>query len=299
MVPVSILGILLALTSAACFAIDTICARIGTDEGDVSTLLVISLCTNLVIVIPLVAIRVGLPSVTPVSVGSFLAAGLFGSLLARLSLYRSVELIGASRTAPVVAANVFVSMVLAVAFLDERLTLPHLGGTVLIVGGIAVISWETARGSAPEQSLRELGLSLALPLLAATFIGIEPIFVVIGLEAGTSILSGFAIKTLAAIAGFLSYMAWYGRLTRDRFRSGSNAKWYVGAGTASTVAIITYFAALDLTSVVLVAPLFQTSPLITFLISATFLPRRLEQITWRLVTASIVVVIGAALVSVA
>lgn len=298
MEPLNVLGVSLAIVSAVLFAFEYICARIATAGGRIADLLAISLMTNVVLLVPATLAWYGIPSFTPVSLIAFGATGLFGSLFARLFLFRSVDAIGASRTSPVVASNVFFATVLAVLVLQERLTPLHMVGIILIVSGVAVISWETANDSTPEQSLRELGVSLLLPVVTAALIGLEPILVSVGLAEGTEVIPGSALKVSTATAGFLGYLLWKRDLGADMFQPDEKTKWYVGAGASSAIGIVAFYVALDSAPVVLVVPLFQTAPLIVVAISAVFLPQRLERITWRLIIASAVVVVGAILVTI-
>lgn len=293
-----VLGVLLALASAALFAVEYICIRLATDGGRVSELMVVSLLTNVALVLPLVLVRHGVPTLTPVSLLAFVASGVFGSLLARLLVFKSVERIGASRSSPVVATNVFFATVLATVLLGERLDVAHVAGILLIVAGVSVISWELAHESDSDSSARERGWSLAVPLLAAFLVGVEPIFVSIGLAEGTSALSGFAIKAMTATGCFLGYLGWRDELQLDIVRPDQYTRWYVGAGLASGIGIIAYFIALDVAPVVLVVPLFQTAPVFVVVLSALLLPQRLERVTTRLAAASVVVVVGAILVTV-
>ena len=46
-----------------------------------------------------------------------------------------------------------------------------------------------------------------------------------------------------------------------------------------------------------VAPLLPTDVLFTLVLSAVWLPKRLETVTWKLVTAALVVVAGVAIIS--
>jgi drug/metabolite transporter (DMT)-like permease len=300
-VPISLpthsLGIALSVVAALAFAGQYLCVRLGTDRGNVTDVMILSLACNVVLIGPAAAI-VHYPdyALTRLSVLSFVAAGLSGSLLARVCMFKSVETIGASRTSPVVSANVFFATLLAIGFLGETLTTAHLIGIVLVVCGVAVISWETATDD-PDRPLREVGLSLLLPLAAAAFIGFEPIFVSMGLSEGTPLLPGFAIKATVATLGFVGYLRFSGARPMESFRRSPELKWYLGADVTSTVGIGAYFAALEITPVVIVVPLLQTSPLLVVVLSAIFLPRRLERVTWRLVAAACVVVIGATVVS--
>lgn len=297
MVAIDIVGIALASVAAFTFALYYLCVRLATDTGRVHDVMLISLVVNVILIVPLVGIFHGIPTVTTQSILAFIGAGIVGSLLARLVVIKSVEAIGASRTSPVVASNVFFASLLAIILFDEQLTAQHLVGIVLIVAGVAAITWETAHEDNPDASLRDLGPSMFLPVLGAILLGFEPILVTFGLEGGTAVLPGVAIKATAATLGFTLYLRYYGALDADMFNWSSNMKWYIGAGVTSATGIVALFAALQSSPVVLVIPLIQTSPLIVVVLSALFLPKRLERITWPLVAGAIVVVIGATLVS--
>lgn len=292
------LGVFFATLSATLWAVQYLCVRVGTDDGAVTDALFVTLLCNVFLVLPIVVAFYWSSFVelfTPVSVLSFVAAGMAGTLFARLLMYESVNTIGASRTSPIIAANVFFATILAVVFLGERLTTLHFLGIVFIVGGVAVISWETA-SSEPDQSLREVGLSILLPVTAAAAIGFEPIFISYGLSEGTPVLPGFLVMATAATVGFVGYLTAVGRRIRVPIRTPSMV-WYVGAGVSSTISLVAYFAALEVAPVVIVVPLLQTTPLIVLVLSAVFLPQRLERVTLKVVTAAAVVVVGATIVS--
>ena len=291
-------GVALATLAAFASAIYFLCVRIGTDNGRVLDVVLISLLVNVILIVPIVSIMYGLPSITLTSILAFSAAGIVGSFLARLFIAKSIESIGASRTAPVVSANVFFASILAIVLFDERLTPMHVLGIILIVAGVAVITWEMSRDDTGTRSIRELGLSLILPVAAAMLIGVEPIFVMIGLDHGSPVLPGVMVKAIAATCGFVGYLLLTRTLRADMIQWDANTKWYVGAGVTSTTAITAYFAALSLAPVVIVVPLIQTAPLLVLVLSALFLPQRLERITVRLVAGASIVVLGAAMVSV-
>lgn len=292
------LGVSLATAAAIIFAVQYIFVRLGSDGGRVDDMVLVSLLTNVALMAGLTVVVHGIPTMPIESIPAFAAAGIAGSFLARVCMFKSVETIGASRTSPVVSANVFFATILAVILFGERLTGVHAIGIVLIVAGVAMISYETAHDADPDASIRELGVSLALPLLAALFLGFEPIFVTMGLDAGSPVLPGVAIKAIAATIGFLGYLLATGRFSTRSLRWDPYMKWYLGAGVTSAIAIATFFAALEAAPVVIVVPLLQTAPLLVVIFSFFLLPQRLETITWRLVVGAVVVVIGAMIVSV-
>lgn len=290
-------GITLASVAAVAFALYYLCVRLATTDGDVLGVMLVSLVTNVLMFVPLAGLVHGIPELTILAVLSFVAAGLAGSFFSRLAVMKSVEAIGASRTSPIVASNVFIASILAIILFDEQLTFMHIIGIVFIVGGVAAITYETASGSGQTVTLREFGATLVLPVLGAALIGVEPIFVTIGFEEGAPILPGVAIKATAATVGFVAYLSVTRTLKPDRLRWGPNRRWYLGAGLTSGIGILALFAALEAAPVVIVIPLIQTAPLIVVVLSLLFLPRHLERITLRLVIGAVIVVVGATLVS--
>lgn len=75
-------------------------------------------------------------------------------------------------------------------------------------------------------------------------------------------------------------------------------KWYAGAGISGEFAFITYFAALYTAPVIVVIPIFASTPLLVVLFSAVLMPRKLERVTWRVAFGAVAVAIGVALVTV-
>lgn len=294
---VSLVGIALAVLAAALLAVQNVLIRVATDGGTAGDAVVVVMGVNFLLVVPLAVVRhypeYGL---SPVAVGAFAAAGVTGLVLGRLCMFAGIERISASRTTPIVSASTLVAAVLAVLLFSESLALPRVAGIAFIVVGIAVISRATAADSQSSASPRNTGSALLFPIAAAAFTGVEPILVRIGLDAGTPILVGLAVMMTAAFAGYLGYR----RLRRTPLPSlveNPHARWYVGAGAASTVGLLAYFGALASAPVVIVIPITHTAPLIVLALSALFLPHRLERVTWPLVAAASLVVLGASLVT--
>lgn len=290
------LGVGIATVAAMAFASQYLFVRVGTTEGSVSDVMLVSLVCNVAVAVPLAIVFTPV-ALTPVSAASFVAAGIVGSLLARVFEFKSVEMIGASRTSPVVAANVLFATILAIVVLDESVSTTHLIGIVLVVGGVALLSWETSARDESILSLRDAGVALSLPLLAAGFIGLEPIVVNFGYNEGTSALTGFAVKAVAGLVGFVGYRWIAGAEPMAAVLDRPGFAFHVGAGLSNTVGIGLYFVALSIAPVSIVMPLLQSGPLFVLVFSLVLLPQHLERITPRLIAAAVTVVIGAMLVS--
>ena len=295
------IGAGLATIAAVCFAVQFLAIRIGTEDNAVADAVLVTLVCNVVLVVPVVVVRNWghLSSLyTPTAVVAFATAGLAGLGLARVFLFRSVKLIGASRTSPVAATNVLFATVFAALVLGERAAPLHVVGIVLVVGGVGLLSWETATAdrsasSSPTSSVTEF----AYPLAAAVLIGVEPVLVSIGIAEGTPVIPGLAVMMLSGTLGYTAYWT-VSQSDRSLRGSGGAVRWYIVGGIATTGAFVSYLLALEMTSVVVVMPILQTNPLLVTLLSAVLLPRRLERVTTRLVLAACIIVIGATVVSI-
>ena len=297
--PVSF-GIVLSVVGAVTWAIHYLFLRRGIDAGNVTNAVLVAMLCNLVLIVPIAVVRhhedFGL---TSTAVAVFTAAGLGSGLFGRLFQFESTDRVGASRTAPVVGSAGMISVLLAVVLLHETLTALHFTGIVLIVVGVMVTSWETARDPSEERSFRELGTSLVLPLGAAFLYGIEPVFIKVGLAEGTPYLAGMVVMIVSALVGFVGFRRWSGAASPRPISGDPGFKWYVGAGVAGTIAFVAYFWAFTLAPVVVVVPIFDTVPLLVVGLSVVFMPGHLERVTRRVVLAAGTVVVGAILVSVA
>lgn len=289
----SLAGISLGIAAAFTLATNSLCVRIGTERGRVIDVLSVVFVVNVVIAIPLLLLfeypdlHVSFPALV-----AFMAAGLVGQLVARSTKYLGIQRIGASRTQPITALNVLVASVLAIWFLGETTSAVHLTGIVIAVGGVTVISWETARDNPLDLSRRDLATGLVLPGIAALLYGSEPILARFGLVGGTSFLIGFAISATTALVAVASYRA----VRRDvpslaALRSGP-FEWYLAAGVTNSLFTLLYFAGLSIAPVTVVYAMIPLNVLFVLGLSVLFVPAWLERVTWKLAVASSVVVAG-------
>lgn len=293
---VDLVGVSLAALAALGLAGQALFVRLGTRQGRSADALVVVLLINIAILVPLAAV-LSYPDygLTPVSILAFVAAGVMGTMIGRAFLYAGIKEIGASRAEPIKASMPLHATILAVLVLGESLTAVHLGAVVLIVVGVALVSWESSRSTAAFP--KEVTLAgLALPFAAAFFFGLEPIFAKFGFAEGTPYLVGLALKMVAASVGFIAYLRVRNQLPSPRDLRRSNLRWYGAAGVASTAFLLAYYAALSIAPVAIVVPIMQSSPLFVAVLSLLFL-QRLERVTWRLVGAASVVVVGAVVVT--
>lgn len=294
-----LVGVVLALGAAFAVAVHHLLVRLGTDEGSAYDAVLVVMVVNSLVLLPVMAVlyypEYGL---TRQSWLSFVAAGLAGTLFGRACMYTSIERIGASRTAPIVASWGLISTLLGVFVLDESLSAFHAVGVVLVVGGVAVIAWETSQENPEDLSTRELSIGLLLPFAAAVAFGWEPIFAKFGIAAGTPAPVGLVVKTVSASLGFVGYLSWRDRLPDLQAIETADTKLFVLAGIANTLFLLGYYLALELVAVSIVGPIVVTNTLFVIVLSAIFMPERLERVTLTLVTAATVAVVGVVIITV-
>jgi len=292
----AVLGTVLATTASLLFAFQYLFVRLGTRKGSVTEVTFVSLLSNVVILVPPTLLVFDI-SMSQRAMLGFAGAGLAGSLFGRICIFESIKRLGANRTSPIVATNALFATLLAVLILDETLTPLHLVGVVLIVGGVAGISYQTAESNAVDTTRTELAVLMLVPVLAAVFIGLEPIFISMALADGGTIVPGTAIVVTTAFVGFTPYAWARGELPSVATASKPYAKWYVLAGVATTFGLLAAFTAVQTAPVAIAVPLIQTSPLLVIGLSALFLSPQLEEVTPTIVAATLVIIVGAIIVS--
>jgi drug/metabolite transporter (DMT)-like permease len=293
------LGVVLAIVAAIGVACTGLAIRLGSDDGRTVDGLVIVLVCNLLILLPLtVFLYHPTYRVTVSSLGAFLAAGLTGTLLGRLCYFSAIATVGASRTEPIKATQPLHATAIAVLILGESISSGRFGGIVLIIAGVAIVTVQSSRDTTLDASQQETARGALFAFSAALFFGLEPVWAKIGLADGTPVLVGLSLRVGIAALGFFAYLRYRGNLPTVATLRSRSTRWYVGAGIANTVFILSYYGALELSPVTVVVPIVQTSPLVVVLLSVVLLPRRLEAVDRTIIIGCLLVVVGAVAVTV-
>ena len=115
--------------------------------------------------------------------------------------------------------------------------------------------------------------------MGAVLYGIEPVIATLDFNEGTSALSGLLIKTGAAAIRFFGYLGWCPAIPALSAYDLSESQWLVAAGLANTTFLIPYYTALEVSTVSVVVPIVQSSPLLMIVLSALFVANDLEQMS--------------------
>jgi len=221
------------------------------------------------------------------SLAFFVLAGLVGTVGGRLLRYISIETVGASISAALINLSPLVSTAVAVALLGERVTSPILVGTIVIVAGTTLLSLGgRGIGVTPGQ--------LLLPLGSALCFGVVAVLRKIGLS-GAGAIVGTAANVTTALVAFSTFLLASGHRGAMGCR-GRSLAYFVAAGLAENVGVFLGVVALSLGAVSVVTPLASVAPIFVLLLSGLFL-RRIELLNARLVVGTVLIVLGAYLIT--
>jgi drug/metabolite transporter (DMT)-like permease len=221
-----------------------------------------------------------------VAVGIFCIVGLF-QMGVRLFAYTGVLKIGASRSSSLQSISPLISATIAITILGEPATPLILAGTLLVVGGIVLVSWKAER---ELPSFR--WWHLLLPVGAACLTGMNHPLRRFAFSLTNEPLFFSAFMGIVSLAGFLIYRAVSPRKQRLEWNRGALGA-FLCTGIFETLSILFIMTSLSVGRVVVVAPIAASYP-VWALIGAKIFLRNVEQITLKTIFGILSVVAGTA-----
>ncbi len=274
----------LALITSVSYAVALICSRRGLRYSTPTTVTLISVLIQNLVLWTAVFVLSGIPPVSRISLGLFVIVGIF-QLGVRLLAYTGVLKIGASRSSALQSINPLISATIAIVVLKESATALVFAGTVLVVAGIVLVSWRA------EQELPSFRWwHLLLPVGAAILTGVnhpmrryalslsnQPLFF--------SAFMGFV--TLVAFTAYMTVSSQEQRLVWDRRALLP----FLCTGIFETFSIFLIITALSIGPVVVIAPIAATYP-VWAMIGAKLFLRDVERIGLKAAVGILSVVAG-------
>ncbi len=218
----------------------------------------------------------------------FLINGLVHPLFSMTLSFEAIKRMGATVSSTVAATAPLFATAGAVLFLDERITLALLMGTMGTVAGIMVLSWK--RKGAHTWALS----ALFFPIGAAVIRG------------GNHIIGKFGLEMLPSpyFASLVSFtLSFVGAVMIYRYRTGrfplkldpQGIRWSGVAGVCIAAGVLCMYTALHSGMVIVVSPIIASYPLFTFIISLLF---RQERLGMRILCGVVLVIGGLIWISV-
>ena len=274
----------IGLLTAWTYGISIISARRGLQYSNASTVTLLSLISQTVILWALVGVFTGIPAVDTTFLWAAMLVGVLMPVVRWLT-YTGISKIGAARGTALRSTHPLFSAVLALTFLGETATVPVLTGILLVVTGITLISWrQEERLSAARWWHGAYSLSGAVTAAAVHNIARFSLK-----SAGHPILFA-AIVGVVSLVTFGGYLASAGAPNRPVWNRQAMAP-FMTAAVLENLGFLLFNTALSVGPVIFVTPMVATQPMWVLVFTVVFL-RSIEMVTLRTVTGSVAVVTG-------
>lgn len=281
---------LFALGTAFFFALHNMLTKKGLRYSNPATAVLSSLIINMLFLWGVSILFVPLETLTSPAILIFVLVGFFQPGLTRLLTYKGIEALGIAISDPVRATTPLFSALMAILFLGEQMTLAIAVATLLIIGGITLLS---LRGASRA---RYRPIYILYPLAASLLAGCSQVLRKVGMGAVPHPILAAAVTASSSFV-VTSLTLWMVEKKQETFKLNKQClPWYIGAGVAVSVAMTSIYYALDLGKVTVVIPVASTGPFFSLLLSALFL-RDVERVTLRIVLGATLIVSGVLLIT--
>ena len=280
-----------ALANAFLFAFHNMLAKKGLRYSNPATAVISSLMINIVFLWSVSFLVAPLSSLSSSSILLFVVVGFFQPGLTRLLTYKGIDALGVAITDPIRATTPLFSAMMAIIFLGEKITLPIVVATLLIIAGVILLSWR--RGS-----MKTVGSAMYLwyPLAASALAGCSQVLRKFGLAA---VPHPFLAAAVTATSSFVVSVVtlWYVEKNQETWQMNRECFWYfLAAGITISLGMVCIYYALDLGKVSVVIPISSTGPFFSLILTAIFL-RDVERVTLKIVLAAAMIVGGVLLLT--
>ena len=282
---------LYALANAFLFAFHNMLTKKGLRYSNPATAVISSLVINIVFLWGVSFIVAPLSSLSSGAILIFVLVGLFQPGLTRLLTYKGIDTLGVAITDPIRATTPLFSAMMAIMFLDEKITLPIVVATLMIISGITLLSWRTG-------SMKLVGSAVFLwyPIAASALAGASQVVRKFGLAA---VPHPFLAAAVTASSSFVVSILtlWYVEKSRETWKMNRHCfGWFLAAGVTISLGMVCIYYALDLGKVSIVIPISSTGPFFSLILTALFL-RDVERVTLRIVLSAAMIVGGVLLLT--
>jgi drug/metabolite transporter (DMT)-like permease len=307
-----VLGGLLAVCSAACFAFNNASVRRAVLTGSITQ----GMAITVPIGVPLffvAALTTGhlaaVAGFSPTALAALSAAGIMHFVWGRYCNYRATRAIGTNLVAPIQQLNLLVTLALAIWLLGEYLTPLKILGIGLILLGPTFTMQRKAPSEEravsdekitpidaekPAAFQPKYAEGYVFSLLSATGYGLSPVLVRVGLEnQGIGVaLAGGLVAYIAATAVFALVLLWPGQWRHVWSTDREAAKWFTFSGFLVFFSQMFLYMAMSVAPVTVVSPINRLSILFRLFFSRLLNPQH-EVFGGSVILATVVSLAGA------
>jgi DME family drug/metabolite transporter len=273
-----------ALLASLSFALFAVYGWLGLRYSTPMTATVVSLAARTATLGGAVFLTGGVPGYAALALAVFVVLGLLQSAISLLT-FIGLQKIGTSRSQPLRNSYPLWSAALAIAFMNEHAGAAVLGGTLLVVAGVVLISWQPEAAPAHYRWWHVL-YSLAAGFLAGVAFPLRRF----GLTITNEPVFFSAVVAVVSLLGAVPF-AIRGRADRRLNWHPRGVMHFFWSGFFEALGALLTLIALTTGPVVIVSPIVATTPLFSLIISLIFL-RGKEHVTGKTILGTAAVVVG-------
>ncbi|ELZ05054.1 hypothetical protein C482_02831 [Natrialba chahannaoensis JCM 10990] len=286
------LPILFALGTAFAFATSSVLVRFGVERSTPMAALAVTVTVNVVVLWTISLARYDV-TVDLWAWRYFILAGIFAPVLGRLCNYVGLERVGVNLTLPISNSNPLVVVILAIVFLGESLSVRgQFGAVATIVGGILLAS--ATRGEDREMAIRYR--DLLFPVAGAVIYGTVQLFRKAGTDLVPAPAVGAAVNLTTSLIVVMLILAAVPSQRAQLAIPRNDLLYFSLSGIASSLGLVSLYAALHSGNVVMVTPILNATPLFALGLTYAFL-REHEPFSVQVLTGTVSIVIGVVLLA--
>lgn len=273
-----------ALFASVSFALFAVYGWLGLRYSTPLTATIVSLAARTATLGAAVVLTGGIPRYAQLALMVFVFLGVLQSAISWLT-FIGLQKVGTSRSQPLRNSYPLWSAAIAIAFMDERAGLAVLGGTLLVVVGVVLISWK------PETAPSSYRWWHVLYSLAAGFLaGVAFPLRRYGLTITNEPVFFSAVIAIVSLLGVVPF-TFRRRADKRLVWHPSGMMYFFWSGFFEALGALLTLVALTTGQVVIVSPIVATTPLFSLIISLIFL-RGKEQVTGKTILGTTAVVVG-------
>jgi uncharacterized membrane protein len=272
------------------YAAANIAARYGMKESNPATMTLVSFTTQTVVLGTIVGVSGSIPPLSYFPTILFVGVGFVMPLIRMLS-FMGIATLGAARSVALRTSHPLFGALFAVLVLGEELKPAVMAGTMLVIVGTFLISWQREQGHAAERWWYVL-----FPLTAALITGLIQPLVRYGFSFSdyplffTALVGATSLSVSVAVAPVITKF-------QPLHCSLKGLRSLVLAGLLENLGFLLFMTAFDLAPVANVSPLIATSPMWVVLATVVMF-RDLEKVAATTILGTIMTVAGTIIITI-
>jgi len=286
------LGIILALLSAAASGISVVSVRRHSAGSSVFNMSLVITAVGLAVLWPLAIAEMHFDLISLYGFALFAASGLLSPGLVRLFYYKGLKTLGASVNSSIFAVYPLYALLPAVLLLNEVVTLWNSLGIVAIIVGIIFVERSM---NLKNKSAHVSWKGFIVPILGGVMLGGATILRKFALDESNAPVLGVAIAYVFSLLPYLLMLS-ASKHTRKELSLNKDLRWFWIAGIGQAISWLLAFYALSFEQVSITTPLLSIEPLFVIVFAYVYL-RKQELVSTKLLASIAITVLGVALIT--